>query len=70
MLEILTRLSRGEGSRRELKFLEDLAETMMLASLCGLGQAAPNSLVDTLKYYRSEYESRIQETESVISSER
>jgi NADH:ubiquinone oxidoreductase subunit F (NADH-binding) len=70
MLEILTRFSRGEGSRRELKFLEDLAETMMLASLCGLGQAAPNSLVDTLKYYRSEYESRIQETEPVISSER
>lgn len=69
MFEILTRFSRGEGSRRELRFLEDLAETMMLASLCGLGQAAPNSLVDTLKYYRSEYESRIQETGPVISSE-
>ncbi len=70
MLEILTRLSRGEASMRELRFLEDLAETMMLASLCGLGQAAPNSLVDTLKYYRDEYESRIQKTEPVISSER
>ncbi len=69
MLEILTRFSRGEGSRRELRFLEDLAETMMLASLCGLGQAAPNSLVDTLKYYRSEYESRIRKTEPVINSE-
>ncbi len=69
MLEILTRFSKGEGSRRELGFLEDLAETMMLASLCGLGQAAPNSLVDTLKYYRSEYESRIRKTEPVINSE-
>jgi NADH:ubiquinone oxidoreductase subunit F (NADH-binding) len=59
MVEILTRFSKGEGSKRELGFLEDLAETMMLTSLCGLGQAAPNSLVDTLKYYRSEYESVI-----------
>jgi NADH-quinone oxidoreductase subunit F/NADP-reducing hydrogenase subunit HndC len=61
MLEILDRFSEGKGSKRELLFLEDLAETMMLTSLCGLGQAAPNSLVDTLNYYRSEYEARIQE---------
>lgn len=59
MFEILTRFSRGKGSKRDLEFLEDLSETMMLASLCGLGQAAPNSVVDTLKYYRSEYEARI-----------
>jgi len=64
MLEILTRFSKGEGSKRELKYLEDLAETMMLTSLCGLGQAAPNSLVDTLEHYRSEYEARIQEMEA------
>lgn len=68
MVEILTHFSRGEGSKRELEFLEDLAETMMLTSLCGLGQAAPNSVVDTLKYYRSEYESRIQEIKSPLFS--
>lgn len=59
MYEIITRFSEGYGTKRELKILEDLSETMMLTSLCGLGQAAPNSVVDTLKYYRSEYEARI-----------
>ena len=67
LLEIMTRLSDGEGSRYDLEILEDLAETMMLTSLCGLGQAAPNSAVDTLKYYRSEYEARIRETKASAS---
>jgi NADH:ubiquinone oxidoreductase subunit F (NADH-binding) len=69
MFEILTRFSRGEGTKRDLNFLEDLSKTMMLASLCGLGQAAPNSLVDTLEYYRSEYEDRIQDAELVTSKQ-
>jgi len=59
MLEIVTRFDEHKASIRDFEALEDLSETMMLSSLCGLGQAAPNSLVDTLKYYRSEYESRI-----------
>jgi NADH:ubiquinone oxidoreductase subunit F (NADH-binding) len=62
MLEILTRLTEGKGSRLDLKNLEDLSKTMMLSSLCGLGQAAPNSVVDTLNHYRHIYESRIQDT--------
>ena len=32
---------------------------MMLSSLCGLGQAAPNAVMDSLQYFRSEYESRV-----------
>jgi NADH:ubiquinone oxidoreductase subunit F (NADH-binding) len=60
MLEILERLTKGQGSKIDLKHLEDLSKTMMLSSLCGLGQAAPNSVVDTLNYYRDAYESRIQ----------
>jgi NADH:ubiquinone oxidoreductase subunit F (NADH-binding) len=59
MLEIVTRFDEHKASAKDFEALEDLSETMMLSSLCGLGQAAPNSLVDTLKYYRSEYESRI-----------
>jgi NADH:ubiquinone oxidoreductase subunit F (NADH-binding) len=62
MLEILTRLTKGQGSKVDLKHLEGLSRTMMLSSLCGLGQAAPNSVVDTLNYYRDIYESCIQET--------
>jgi len=62
MLEILTRLTKGQGSKIDLKHLDDLSKTMMLSSLCGLGQAAPNSVVDTLNYYRDVYESRIKDT--------
>ena len=60
MLEIVTRFTEHKASVRDFQALDDLSEIMMLSSLCGLGQAAPNSLMDTLKYYRSEYESRIQ----------
>jgi len=55
MHEIMLRFSKGMATSRDLEMLEDLSETMMLTSLCGLGQAAPNSVIDTLKYYRSEY---------------
>ncbi len=59
MVEILERFCRGEGAQRDIKVMEDLAETMMLSSLCGLGQAAPFAVVDTLKYFRGDYERRI-----------
>jgi len=60
MLEILTRFCQGEGAKQDIENLESLASTMMLCSLCGLGQAAPNAVVDTLRHYRSDYESRVQ----------
>jgi len=44
--------------------LEDLSTTMMLSSLCGLGQAAAIPVLDTLKYFRNDYETRI--TQSVF----
>ena len=59
MLDLVTRFAEHRAKPRDMQALEDLSETMMLSSLCGLGQAAPNSLMDTLKYYHSEYESRI-----------
>ncbi|MHB1004009.1 MAG: complex I 51 kDa subunit family protein [Chloroflexota bacterium] len=55
MLEILERLYAHKGAERELGLLQDIAENMMLSSLCGLGQAAPNFVVDTLQSFRSEY---------------
>ena len=60
MLEILTRFCHGQGLKQDIENLESLANVMMLTSLCGLGQAAPNSVVDTLAHYRSAYESRVQ----------
>jgi NADH-quinone oxidoreductase subunit F len=60
MVEILERFCRSEGAQKDIKVLEDLAETMMLSSLCGLGQAAPFAVLDTLKYFRDDYDNRIQ----------
>jgi len=60
MVEILERFSKGEGMERDIRALEELSNAMMLSSLCGLGQAAPNPVVDSLQYFRSAYESRIQ----------
>jgi NADH-quinone oxidoreductase subunit F len=59
MVEILRRFHNGEGSKKDIEVLEFLSEAMMLSSLCGLGQAAPFAVVDTLKYFRGDYERRI-----------
>ena len=56
MVETLERFCRGKGSKKDIKALENLSNTMMLTSLCGLGQAAPFAIVDTLKYFRDDYE--------------
>jgi NADH:ubiquinone oxidoreductase subunit F (NADH-binding) len=59
MVETLERFGRGDGSEKDIKAMEVLADTMALTSLCGLGQAAPFAVLDTLKYFREEYEKRI-----------
>jgi len=60
MVEILGKFSRGEGLNEDIRVLQKLASTMMLSSLCGLGQAAPIPVIDSLQYFRSAYENRIQ----------
>lgn len=65
MVNILEEFIKGTAAEKDIKILEELSSTMMLSSLCGLGQAAPNAVVDSLKYFRSAYEERIQETEVV-----
>jgi NADH:ubiquinone oxidoreductase subunit F (NADH-binding) len=59
MVEILGRLSKGDGVERDIAALEDISEMMMLSSLCGLGQGAPIPVLDSLRYLRNEYEDRI-----------
>jgi NADH-quinone oxidoreductase subunit F len=61
MLEILERITRGEGELADLDRLEKLALTIKETSLCGLGQTAPNPVLSTLKYFRHEYEEHILE---------
>ena len=65
MLATIERFGEGEGRQRDIKALEALAETMMLTSLCGLGQAAPFAVTDTMKYFPEEYQKRIGAAEGV-----
>ena len=55
MLEVLDRITRGEGREGDIEELENLAEQIKSASLCGLGQTAPNPVLTTLRYFRQEY---------------
>jgi len=59
MLEILTRITDGDGRDGDIELLENLAQLVKNNSLCGLGQTAPNPVLTTLKYFRSEYEAHI-----------
>jgi len=61
MLEVLERISKGEGKEEDIEHLEELAQGVKKASLCGLGQTAPNPVLTTLKYFRGEYEAHINE---------
>jgi NADH:ubiquinone oxidoreductase subunit F (NADH-binding)/(2Fe-2S) ferredoxin/NAD-dependent dihydropyrimidine dehydrogenase PreA subunit len=61
MLEILDRITRGEGTMEDLDQLERLAAGIKAGSLCGLGQGAPNPVLSTLRYFRDEYVAHIQE---------
>ena len=59
MLEILTRITEGNGKDGDIELLEDLANQIKSSALCGLGQTAPNPVLTTIKYFRNEYEDHI-----------
>lgn len=61
MVNILTRITEGKGEEKDLKRLENLADTIKTGSLCGLGQTAPNPVLTTLRSFRKEYEAHIKE---------
>ncbi|MHC4741968.1 MAG: NAD(P)H-dependent oxidoreductase subunit E, partial [Planctomycetota bacterium] len=60
MLDILERLCAGEGKKTDIDELDHLAEIIKASSLCGLGKTAPNPVLSTIKYFRSEYEAHIE----------
>jgi NADH-quinone oxidoreductase subunit F len=60
MWRILHRILRGEGRAGDLERLEALARRVRATSFCGLGQTAPNALLDTLRYFRHEYVAHVQ----------
>jgi NADH-quinone oxidoreductase subunit F len=59
MHDILSRLTRGEGTAEDLRLLEELSVLLRETSLCGLGQTAPNPVLSTLRYFRHEYEAKL-----------
>jgi NADH:ubiquinone oxidoreductase subunit F (NADH-binding)/(2Fe-2S) ferredoxin/Pyruvate/2-oxoacid:ferredoxin oxidoreductase delta subunit len=61
LLEVLTRISEGQGREGDLEFLDELARAVKDASMCGLGQTLPNPVLSTLRYFREEYEAHIRE---------
>ena len=61
MLEILEKVTEGNGETEDLEKLERLAKTIQKASVCGLGQTAPNPVLSTMKYFRDEYITHIRD---------
>ncbi|PKM79050.1 MAG: NADH-quinone oxidoreductase subunit F, partial [Firmicutes bacterium HGW-Firmicutes-13] len=61
MLEILRVVTQGKGKPEYIDILKDLAEDIKAGSLCGLGKTAPNPVLTTLRYFRDEYETHINE---------
>ncbi len=59
MLDILTNITRGKGKEGDIELLEEMAEVIKNAALCGLGQTAPNPVLSTIRYFRKEYEEHI-----------
>ena len=59
MLEILKRITDGEGVADDIDTLVELGESIKVGALCGLGNSAPNPVLTTIKYFRNEYEEHI-----------
>ena len=61
LLEMLEKITSGNGTMRDLERIEELAQFIKENSLCGLGQTAPNPVLSTLQYFRDEYLAHIQD---------
>jgi len=66
--KLLDKIISGEGQVEDLERLETLCQMVKRTSLCGLGQSAPNPVLSTLKYFRHEYESLLQDSGSAVAS--
>ncbi|RJQ50796.1 MAG: FAD-dependent oxidoreductase [Actinobacteria bacterium] len=61
MLELLTKITKGDGTREDLAKLKELASDIKETSLCGLGQTGPNPVLSTIRYFEDEYLAHIDE---------
>ena len=60
LLQLLTKITEGNGEPEDLVKIEELASHMKQSSLCALGQSAPNPILSTLRYFRQEYVDHIE----------
>ena len=61
LLEILTNITKGKGKEGDIELLQEMSVIIKNASLCGLGQTAPNPILSTIRYFRNEYEEHIRD---------
>ncbi len=61
MLEILERITRGEGMEGDIELLQELGRSIKDSSICGLGQTAPNPVLSTINHFRHEYDEHIRQ---------
>jgi NADP-reducing hydrogenase subunit HndC len=61
LLEILEKITEGNGEMEDIDRLEELCDYIKSASLCGLGQTAPNPVLSTLRYFRDEYVAHVKD---------
>jgi len=59
MIQILDKITSGDATEKDIELLQELSEVVQMASLCALGQTAPNPILSTLKYFRNEYEAHL-----------
>ena len=59
MLEILQRITKGEGKKNDVNLLLELGSVIKDTAMCGLGQTAPNPVLSTIRYFRDEYDAHI-----------
>ena len=59
MLEILEKITEGKGEEKDLEKLDKLAKNIIKASVCGLGQTAPNPVLSTMKFFMDEYKEHV-----------
>jgi NADH:ubiquinone oxidoreductase subunit F (NADH-binding)/(2Fe-2S) ferredoxin/ferredoxin len=61
LLKILEDITKGRGSEEDITLLEEMSKAIIAGSICGLGRTAPNPVLSTLRYFRSEYEAHIKD---------
>lgn len=66
MLEILEKICDGDGTEEDIARLEKLAKNVKAASICGLGQTAPNPVFSTLRYFRNEYVAHVKDKKCYV----